>query len=165
MVHGLVAQLGGEMKLESEVGAGTTIAMWLPVAGEAAAQPEQPQENEAAALAGVALLVDDEALILLSTADMLGELGYAVIEAASGEEAMKMIDQGVRFDLLVTDHLMPGLTGTDLARAVRERWPGMPILVISGYANVDGVAPDLARLTKPFRKSDLAAKIASLLPS
>jgi CheY-like chemotaxis protein/anti-sigma regulatory factor (Ser/Thr protein kinase) len=164
MVHGLVAQLGGELKIKSEVGIGTTVEMWLPVASEAASQADRPKETEPAKAAGVALLVDDEELIRLSTADMLGELGYAVLEAASGEEAMKMIDKGARFDLLVTDHLMPGLTGSDLARTVRQRWPGMPILIISGYANVDGVAPDLARLAKPFRKSDLAAKIAGLVP-
>ena len=65
-------------------------------------------------------------------------------------------------DLLVTDHLMPGMTGTELARLVRSRQPATRTLVISGYADVDGVAPDLPRLTKPFRKDDLSAKLNEL---
>jgi hypothetical protein len=68
---------------------------------------------------GTALLVDDEERVRLSTADMLGEPGSAVVEAASGEAALRMVERGERFDLLVTDHLMPGPTGTGLPRAVR----------------------------------------------
>ncbi len=82
----------------------------------------------------IALLVDDEKLVRMSTADMLGELGYAVVEAASGEEAMRLVDRGAHFDLLVTDHLMPGLTGTDLARGPEEpsRRAGAPCLGLRG---------------------------------
>ena len=74
----------------------------------------------------------------------------------------KLIDKGERFDLLVTDHLTPGMTGTDLARALRSARPGVPVLLVSGYAEREGIEPDLPRLTKPFRKDELAASLAQL---
>jgi CheY-like chemotaxis protein len=111
---------------------------------------------------GVALLVDDEDLVRASTADMLTDLGYSVLEAASGEEAMRLLAGGRAFDLLVTDHLMPGVSGTDLARAVRTSRPDTAILLVSGYAEREGLDPDLPRLTKPFRKDELAASLSQL---
>lgn len=119
-------------------------------------------EPEAAPGRGTALLVDDEEIVRLSTADMLLDLGDRVVDAASAEEALGIIGTGARLDLVVTDHLMPGMTGTDLARAVRARRPGLPVLVILSYSEGDGVAPDLPRLTKPFRKDELAASLARL---
>jgi CheY-like chemotaxis protein len=98
----------------------------------------------------------------MSTADMLGDLGYAVIEVASGEEALRLIKSGEHFDLLVTDHLMPGISGTDLAREVRSAKPDTPVLRVSGYAESEGVDPDIPRLTKPFRIDELAASLAQL---
>ena len=73
---------------------------------------------------------------------------------------MQIVDEGAAFDLLVTDHLMPGLSGTELARLVKARRPGVSILLVSGYADADGVDPSVARLTKPFRQADLAASLA-----
>jgi CheY-like chemotaxis protein len=106
--------------------------------------------------------VDDEDLVRMSTADMLMDLGYEVAEASSGEEALRLIDTGLRPDLLVTDHLMPGMNGAELARLVTSRSPGLPVLIVSGYAEAEGVAPGLARLTKPFRNSELAASLHCL---
>jgi CheY-like chemotaxis protein len=100
----------------------------------------------------------------MSTADMLGDLGYDVVDFANAHEALKAIDDGLEADIMVSDHLMPGMTGTDLIREVRARRPGMPALLVSGYAEADGIAPDLPRLTKPFRQADLAASIAALKP-
>ena len=110
------------------------------------------------------MLVDDEELVRASSAAMLADLGYSVIEAASGEEALRMVDEGAAFDLLVTDHLMPGMAGTDLARSLLERFPQRPALIVSGYAEVDGIAPDLPRLSKPFRLQELAGALAELKP-
>lgn len=73
-----------------------------------------------------------------------------------------MIREGLRLDLLVTDHLMPGMNGTDLARIIQAEHPGAQIVVVSGYAESEGIAPDLPRLTKPFRNDELAASIAKL---
>ncbi len=162
MVHGLAAQLGGALDLRSRPGVGTNVQFYLPVADELLPEREISPDRAIAAQTGTALLVDDEELVRTTTAEMLGELGYRVVEAKSAEEALKLIGRGVPFDLVITDHLMPGMTGTELASEVQERRPALPVLVISGYADVDGIAPDLPRLTKPFRQSDLAASLAAL---
>ena len=141
MVHGLAAQLGGALTLESRAGEGTTAALWLPVSDEAAgaagARPRGPAAA-ARATAGTVLLVDDEPLVRASTADMLAELGYEVVEAESGHEALALLDMRVP-DLVITDHLMPGLSGTDLAQILAAERPGLPVLIVSGYADLDGL--------------------------
>lgn len=73
--------------------------------------------------------------------------------------------EGLRPDLVVTDHLMPGLSGLDLARDLRSRHPDLPVLIVSGYAEMDGIAPGFQRLTKPFRSAELAASLAALVPT
>jgi PAS domain S-box-containing protein len=161
MVHGLAAQLGGALDLRSRAGLGTTIELYLPVAEDSVAERGPASEADISPGTGTALLVDDEDLVRASTADMLTDLGYAVVEAVSAEEALQLISRGTRVDLVVTDHLMPGMTGTDLARAIEERRPGLPVLIISGYAEAEGIAPHLPRLTKPFRQADLAAALAA----
>lgn len=133
MVHGLASQLNGALTIQSSPGLGTNVELWLPrsmtVLGEALSMVEAAEPRSAR---GVALLVDDEELVRASTSYMLAELGYRVIEAASGEEAMQLMDSVESFDLLITDHLMPGITGTDLARAVRTSRPGTAVLLVSG---------------------------------
>jgi PAS domain S-box-containing protein len=163
MVHGLASQLGGALTLSSKVGVGTNIDLWLPVteappaADALAAEPiGEPGHH------GTALLVDDEELVRASTAHMLAELGYRVVEASSADEALSVMAREPAVDLLITDHLMPGTTGVDLARIVQGQIPALPVLIVSGYADADGIAPDLPRLTKPFRQDELAAKIAAL---
>jgi CheY-like chemotaxis protein len=168
MVHGLVTQLGGALTLQSRRGAGTEVTLWLPVAEggviaivDGKATPEPVETGRC----GTVLLVDDEDLVRASAADMLLDLGYQVVEAGSADVALKLLDEGLVPDLLVTDHLMPGLTGTELARMLKAQLPGLPVLVVSGYAEVEGVAPDLPRLTKPFRRAELAASLRRLGPS
>jgi CheY-like chemotaxis protein len=164
MVHGLASQLGGALTIQSQPGLGTNVELWLPQSAAApkAAEAADPVHDDVEER-GTALLVDDEELVRLSTADMLTELGYAVIEAASAEEAMRLVDEGKQFDFLITDHLMPGMTGTDLASALRDVKPNIPILIVSGYAEIEGVAADLPRLTKPFRKDELASCLSQFL--
>jgi CheY-like chemotaxis protein len=113
---------------------------------------------------GLALLVDDEEHIRLSTADMLAELGFSVHEAASGEAALRAIDDGLQPDILITDHLMPGMTGVELAHAIRLRRPATTILIVSGFAEREGIDPSLPRLTKPFVRSELVTALAGLHP-
>jgi PAS domain S-box-containing protein len=163
MVHGLAAQLGGALTIRSRVGVGTNVELWLPASVAPVASAEETRDTAPSPAAkGTALLVDDEDLVRMSTADMLSDLGYAVVEAASAEEALRLLNTGLSPDLLVTDHLMPGMSGTELARAVRSERPGVQVLVVSGYAETEGIAPDLPRLTKPFRSADLAASLAGL---
>lgn len=78
----------------------------------------------------------------MSTADMLSELGYDVVEASSAEEAPRAMNEGLESDLLVTDHLMPGMTVSKLASALKSNRPQMHVLIISGYAEAEGIDPD-----------------------
>ncbi|WP_246498198.1 PAS domain-containing protein [Microvirga soli] len=163
MVHGLASQLGGALTIQSRPGLGTNVELWLRQSPVAPATDERPPEATLPDVkVGRALLVDDEELVRMSTAEMLIDLGYAVIEASSAEEAMRLIHRGETFDLLVTDHLMPGMNGTDLAREIRSMRPTVSVLLVSGYAEREGIDPDLPRLTKPFRKDELAAGLAQL---
>jgi signal transduction histidine kinase/CheY-like chemotaxis protein len=162
MVHGLAAQLGGALTIQSQPGLGTNVEIWLPTSDASAAPSDATAEGKAERAAGVVLLVDDEELVRASTADMLRDLGYTVLEANSARAALQRLDDGLRPDVLVTDHLMPGQTGPELARDVRLRFPHIHVLIISGFAELDAVEADLVRLTKPFRQADLARKLAEL---
>jgi CheY-like chemotaxis protein len=136
--------------------------MWIPVAtSDAAAAPAREADAHLAARAGTVLLVDDEEVIRTTTAQMLSDMGYTVFEAATAKEALSQL-KDPRIDLLVTDHLMPGMSGTELAREAQAMRPGLPILIISGFAQVEDIAPDLPRLMKPFRATELATGLASL---
>jgi CheY-like chemotaxis protein len=139
--------------------------VWLPISTVAVEEDGQTLDTPKAAQAqGTALLVDDEDLVRMSTADMLMDLGYEVVEAQSAEEALRLVGEGLQPDLVVTDHLMPGLSGLELARDLRARRRDLPVLIVSGYAEMDGIAPGFARLTKPFRSAELAASLADLMP-
>ncbi len=164
MVHGVATQLGGALNIASTPGMGTNVELWLPVS-DVLPTIASPEAEAGAILvaAGTVLLVDDEDIVRMSTADMLSELGFDVHEAASGEDALKALDDGLQVDLLVTDHLMPGMTGVDLANAFRLRVPRAPVLITSGFADTEGLAADLPRLTKPFRQTELAESIAQLM--
>ena len=93
---------------------------------------------------------------------MLTELGYEVVEADSGARRARPDRRARVPDLVITDHLMPGLSGTDLALILAAERPGLPVLIVSGYAELDGLPADLPRLTKPFRQADLADCVAGL---
>ncbi len=164
MVHGLVAQLGGALTISSKIGLGTNVDLWLPATEaevpQATAADTRPQQRRSL---GRALLVDDEDVVRMTTADMLTDLGYDVVEANSGEAAMRQIDDGLPIDILITDHLMPGMTGADLARSFNNRRPGKPVLIVSGYADAEAIAPDLPRLAKPFRQAELVNMLSTML--
>ncbi|WP_010216334.1 PAS domain-containing hybrid sensor histidine kinase/response regulator [Sphingomonas sp. PAMC 26621] len=166
MVHGLAAQLGGALTIKSALGAGTTIELWLPVS--AVAPPEEAsvpsvEVRPASTSPSRVLLVDDEPLVRLSTSNMLAELGYTVTEAGSAEDALVLLSNDASYGVVVTDHLMPGMTGAELARTVRTRWPALPVLLVSGYADLDDVASDLTRLAKPFRGAELAVALSQVM--
>ncbi|AOF98268.1 hybrid sensor histidine kinase/response regulator [Sphingobium sp. RAC03] len=166
MAHGLAAQLGGGLTIISAPGEGTTVELWLPVSPDAIGSDDQIRVLPRISVArGTALLVDDEELVRMSTADMLNDLGYDVVEAKSAEEALHLIEAGVAPTILVTDHLMPGMNGEELARSLRTRMPDLPVLIVSGYAEAEGIAPDLPRLTKPFRNAELADRLETIHPT
>lgn len=163
MVLGLAEQSGGTLKLESRPGVGTTAEIWLPTTSPGGEQAVAPPVEQSAAPAEERplriLCVDDDVLVLMNTAAMLEELGHEVTEAHSGPEALELFDPE-RFDLVITDHAMPKMTGTELAEALRARRPGLPVLLATGYAErTPGVSDELPRLAKPFWQADLAAAI------
>ncbi|HEY8578047.1 MAG TPA: PAS domain-containing protein [Devosia sp.] len=165
MVHGLASQLGGALTIHSRPGIGTNVELWLPQDGSLpqAVEKAEVQGEALSGAQGLALLVDDEDMVRMSTADMLAELGFRVVEARSANEAMSLINDGLKPDLVVTDHLMPGMTGTQLARHLLEQVSQLKVLVISGYAELEGIDPDLPKLNKPFTRQELAAQVGSVM--
>jgi signal transduction histidine kinase/CheY-like chemotaxis protein len=165
MVHGLAAQLGGMLNLSSTPGSGTIAEIWLPKASEAATVEELESRplQRAPHQAGI-LLVDDEELVRIGTAEMLADLGYEVIEATSAAEALRFLRTGTVPDLIITDYLMPGMNGVELIEHARLLAPSTKVMLITGYSDVaHGPAADVPRLAKPFRQADLAEMAAELL--
>jgi CheY-like chemotaxis protein len=164
MVHGLARQLGGSLELASEVGHGTQATLWLPAVPQRPAAPTPALVDPAQSRPATILVVDDDALIGMSTADMLQDLGHTVVCAESGSQALEILASGAPIDLLLTDQTMPGMTGVELARIVRGERPDIPILLATGYAELPaGQTPSLPRLSKPYRQAELQAEIAKLL--
>ncbi|MFC4175458.1 ATP-binding protein [Microvirga sp. GCM10011540] len=164
MVYGLAAQSGGALRLSSALGKGTTAELWLPVTEAAMEAPRRTASAVPAAAPSTILLVDDDALILMSTASMLEDLGHTVIETESGTKALEMLRAGPPVDLLLTDYAMPGMTGLELARAALVLRPDLKILLATGYADLpEGATLDLPRLPKPYTQDQLAAQIGALV--
>lgn len=162
MVHGLAAQSGGMLSLTSKPGEGTTADLWLP------ASPAQAEDACEVTIAApetgplTVLVVDDEALVRQGTADMLVDLGHHVVEAGSAAAGLDLLTRQ-SVDLVVTDYLMPEMNGLEFATAVRERHGPMPILLVSGFADMaEGAGGDVVRLAKPYRRHDLAEAIFRL---
>jgi PAS domain S-box-containing protein len=164
MVVGMAEQFGGKATLKSTPGRGTAVTLWLPVAEEqAAAAIVPPVASIPTASAMTVLAVDDDHIVLLNTAAMLADLGHTVFQAASARQALDILAQRP-VDLLVTDYAMPEMNGGELADAVKAQWPELPILLISGYADLPaGLAPQFSRLSKPFYQDELARAIASVV--
>jgi PAS domain S-box-containing protein len=164
IVHGLAAQSGGRLVLESKAGEGTKAEIWLPRAETVAiAQAADTVSAEAAQPPRVkslsVLVVDDDALVLDATAAMLEELGHAPLTAASASEGLELLRQSDCVDLILTDQAMPEMTGTQLAATVAALWPAIPVILATGYAEMVKDSP-LPKLHKPFQLKELAAIIA-----
>jgi signal transduction histidine kinase len=165
MVFGLAEQSGGALTLESALGEGTSVRLWLPVATETAAADVLTPSTRHDTPPATILLVDDDPLIAGSTAALLEDLGHAVVEANSGPEALKLLASGLNPDLMITDYAMPGMTGLELGREVQRLRPDLPVLLATGYADLAGAEPQtLPRLAKPYTQDQLSTQIARLLP-
>jgi PAS domain S-box-containing protein len=167
-IHGLAVQLDGALRLTSAPGEGTRAELWLPATAVAVEAPDRaapaPPARADVVQRATILVVDDDALIAMSTTDMLEDLGHEVIETHSGARAVAVLRDDRRIDLLITDFSMPGMTGVELAHSARRLRPDLPILLATGYAELpNGEAIDLPRLAKPYLQSELAAEIAKLL--
>jgi CheY-like chemotaxis protein len=191
MVHGFLQQSRGRLEIDSEVGRGTTIRMILPVhaaarAAEPVVAPEAARPEPAAAHGGggpggggpggggpgggsaVILVVEDNEDVLALAREHLAELGHRVLTAASGEEALKVLDRvGDLVDLLFTDIIMPGgVNGLQLADELGRRAPHVPVLFATGYNEglaQDARAPGMDVLGKPYRRAELADRVRGAL--
>ena len=166
MVDGLVAQSSGAMRIVSEQGGGgTRVEIRLPVAD---GEPPEEAETNGTLLAREGpwrvLLVEDDPIVAASTAAMLEDLGHTIVEANSAQRALDVLRADGAIDIVITDHAMPGMTGTELAAQVRREWPALPVALISGYTELAGDVPgDLPRLAKPYRQEQLAQFVATLV--
>lgn len=167
MVHGLAAQSGGLLELTSAPGEGTSVCLWLPQATEAHAAEgvaESPGDGLQRTRACTILIVDDDELVNAGTVAMVEDMGHCAIEAFSGPDALARIECGEQIDLVLTDHVMPGMTGLEFAKRVRMLRPMLPIILTTGYVEISHLGDStswLPRLTKPFRQIDLAKAIAN----
>jgi CheY-like chemotaxis protein/two-component sensor histidine kinase len=167
MVQGVVTQSGGTMQIESGLGQGTQVRLWLPVDNSkvevAPIQTEDAAARESQAIQVV--LVDDDPLILATTAAMLEDLGHVVITAPSGTEALEVLE-GVasKVHVVITDYAMPGLNGLQLARLVKMQWPWLSVILASGYAEkIDHTESSIERLVKPYSLGDMTDCIGRVM--
>jgi CheY-like chemotaxis protein len=170
MVYGFVTQSGGHVHLYSEPGVGTTVRMYVPVARDERGL-EAPAKGAAEVPEGhgeTVLIVEDDPSVRRVSVRRVSELGYHVIEAENGPDALRHLEQGPPVDLLFTDVIMPGgMTGVELAQQVRRRFPGLAVLLTSGYAEpellrLDGIE-EWRLLKKPYTAADLGKILREVL--
>jgi CheY-like chemotaxis protein len=171
MVYGFVTQSGGQVRITSAAGAGTTVTIFLPVHEAEAVAPE-PRSHGAEVRRPDArtrvLLVDDEESLRAPLAEMLTELGYEVTQAVDGSEALRVLNSSGPLELLVSDVGLPGhMNGRQLAEAARAGQPQLKVLVITGYADRAGAVGSLLGtgmdiMIKPFSLDDFARKVSAL---
>jgi CheY-like chemotaxis protein len=168
-VFGFVKQSGGGIRVETEVGKGTSIHVFLPRAQPLTERAPEgldvPANTTLPAHGTLILLVDDDGAVREITAKMLRNLGYDVVEAGSGGAALDLLAREPRISLSVLDYAMPGMNGAEVAQEVHKRRPGLPIVFITGYVDLTAlkeVGEDRI-VQKPFREADLADKIGRSL--
>ena len=166
-VFGLAKQSGGGVRIDSALGEGASVKVFLP---RAAGPPKPVEASPAVEAPSMAkdfrvLLVDDDNAVREVTASILHDLGYGVVEAGSGGAALELLDRETEIDLLLVDFAMPGMNGAEVAREVLARRPGLPILFVTGYADLEALATagGSGIVRKPFVQEDLAAKLRSVL--
>jgi len=167
MVHGLAAQSGGALIVTSKIDVGTTVTLYLPRAAHDCEEVDETpvakaQGPNAADAHATVLLVDDDTLVRTGTAAMIEDLGFVVIECESAAEALHAIEaRGGDIDVVITDHAMPGMSGLELIRVLKADYPGMPVILASGFAEIPGgdAAALAPRLAKPFRQTEVSCAI------
>jgi PAS domain S-box-containing protein len=158
-VFGFVRQSGGRVRIDTAPGQGTRVSIWLPA--DHAAAPPAPAKDKArdiprARPGEVVMVVEDEERVRAFSTEALRELGYTVVDARDGPEALRMIGRGQQVSLLFSDVVMPEMSGRELAVLARARLPGVKVLLTSGYAPESADGPDRAILSKPFDIDQLA---------
>ena len=172
MIYGFARQSGGQVAIDSRVGEGTTVSIFLPRHGGAAEHVETAAVRDPAPAAGdgeTILVVDDEPSVRTLVVDLLEDLGYTVLQAADGAAGLALLQSAARIDLLVSDVGLPGMmNGRQMADAARVGRPGLKVLFITGYAEAalldhGQLAPGMSVLTKPFSIDTMAQRVRELL--
>jgi signal transduction histidine kinase/ActR/RegA family two-component response regulator len=164
-LYGFARQSGGIAKIQSEVGHGTTVSIFLPRTHERVTHNAQSQSRTHPTRRARILVLDDDDDVRTVTCESIRELGYEVVAVGNAAEALKRL-AGEHFDLLITDVAMPGMTGVEVARHLRSEGNTIPIVFSSGYADVQSFGEELSEeviLRKPFRLTDIAARIETAL--
>ena len=167
-VYGFAKQSGGGVRIDTAIGQGTSVKVFLPRAEalQASAPEEGPALRPRARLGtSRVLVVDDDPAVRHVTSAMLRDLGYGVVEAASGAAALALLRRGERVDLLLADYAMPGMNGAETSREAQTIQPDLPIMFITGYANLEALE-DVGEdriIQKPFRDDELARKVQAAL--
>ncbi len=166
MVHGLAQQSGGTLRIASTPKKGTTIEIWFPAAiSNDADMPAQGTSGDVplTPLRPLNILVvDDDALVLTNTMAMLEDLGHKAVPMTSAQAALDHLRQGHVYDMLITDQAMPNMTGLQLIENVRKSWPDMPVVLATGYAEVNPAGINLPTIMKPFSQDQIAAFIGKI---
>ena len=168
MIQGLAAQSGGLLRLRSARGTGTTVELILPKATAAMDSTEQPLAAElpAKASSSAVLLVDDDPLVLAGTSGLIEDLGYRAFAVKSGDEALALLAGGLVVEAVITDYRMPGMSGMGLASAIHTQYPDLPVIVMSGYMEVEQEPtqdwPWLGRLRKPCTQQDIGLALKAV---
>lgn len=162
MARSMARALGGDVVIASTPGEGTRVTLLLPQVGEAAATVHGAAELAAVPPQRI-LLVEDDPEVAAMLADHLRAGGHRIVETRSAIHATRILEGDAGFGLLVTDFAMPERTGIELAQEVAQRWPALPILLITGFAEVEGNLPELTVLSKPFTADQLNAALARAL--
>jgi PAS domain S-box-containing protein len=167
-VYGIVQQSGGQVTVDSEVGHGACFAVYLPKAQRAFTLGETLRTEALQRGTGTVLVVEDEEFLRKGIAEFLGSLGYTVLMASSGEEALVLASEQEHIDLLLTDVVMPKMSGRELSEILRARRPGLKVIHMSGYTDdallLNGSdRPHVTFLQKPFGLATLARKVRETL--
>jgi CheY-like chemotaxis protein len=166
-VYGIVKQSGGHISLDSEPGRGTVVRVYLPRSDEPRRLERAADASPAPPGAETILLVEDEPVVRALVREMLEQHGYDVIEAKDPHDALRLSQEGTAFDLLFTDVVMPKLSGRDLAERIRLHRPGVKVLYMSGYTDLE-IGSSIARagtgfLQKPFTAPEVLRKVREVL--
>jgi CheY-like chemotaxis protein len=163
MVHGMAEQSGGKLVLKSKLGHGTAAELYLPLAPDATSLLAETTKTTALSPLDrklAILTVDDDPLVALYTSALLEELGHEVYSAPSALQALDILHREKNIDLLITDQLMPDMTGSELASRIRAENAHFPIILATGYAELaPGEGEGLPRLAKPFGQRELSDAI------
>ncbi len=168
MVYGFAKQSEGQVRIHSTPGHGTSVKLFLPVAQYGIVGEDDAPAPIHHGDGQTVLLVEDDESVRLLVREVLSELGYKAVEAAEAQSAIRLLDSGHKFDLMITDVGLPGMNGRQLAEVAREHLPALPILFVTGYAENAAIragflGTNMQMISKPFQIEHLSAKIGEML--